>query len=211
MLCSEGSPSRYQAVHTHSSRQEAREGFFVFEWAYGGKVSRGKAMYSHLARRFFTVYVGVLYALQIGRRGNVQAVPLGYSCRWCPVTGGDRPIRWGGEFCGGKFSDLCRSRCIKQEFTTADRPQLNGVAERVLGLIETAAMAGRIQARELFIKAILPATESLWAEASHWACDALNHTATSANPANKSPYEMWYGNPLPRLCFFLSSSPATAR
>ena len=29
----------------------------------------------------------------------------------------------GGEFCGGKFGDLCRSRCIKQEFTTADSPQ----------------------------------------------------------------------------------------
>ena len=28
----------------------------------------------------------------------------------------------GGEFCGGKFGDLCRSRCIKQEFTTADSP-----------------------------------------------------------------------------------------
>ena len=103
----------------------------------------------------------------------------------------------GGEFCRGRFGDLCRSRCIKQEFTTADSPQFNGVAERALGLIETAAMAGRIQARELFPGAQLPATESLWAEASHWACDALNRTATSANPANKSPYEMWYGEPPP--------------
>ena len=58
-------------------------------------------------------------------------------------------------------------------------------------------MAGRIQARELLPGARLPATQSLWAEASHWACDALNRTATSANPANKSPYEMWYGNPPP--------------
>ena len=56
----------------------------------------------------------------------------------------------GGEICGGKFGDLCRSRCIKQEITTADSPQVNGVAERALGFIETAAMAGRIQARELF-------------------------------------------------------------
>ena len=51
----------------------------------------------------------------------------------------------GVNFCGGKFGDLCRSRCIKQELTTADCPQFNGVAERALGLIETAAMAGRIQ------------------------------------------------------------------
>ena len=103
----------------------------------------------------------------------------------------------GGGFCGGNFGELCRSRCIKQEFTTADSPQYNGVAERALGLIEKAAMAGRIQAHELFPNVQLPATESLWAEASHWACDALNRTATSANPANKSPYEMWYGNPPP--------------
>ena len=103
----------------------------------------------------------------------------------------------GGEFCGGNFGDLCRSRSIKQQLTTADSPQFNGVAERALGLIETAAMAGRIQARELFPGAQLPATGSLWAEASHWACDALNRTAASANPANKSPYEMWYGNPPP--------------
>ena len=103
----------------------------------------------------------------------------------------------GGEFCGGQFGALCRSRCIKQEFTTADSPQLNEVAERLLGLIETATMAGRIQARELFPGAQLPATESLWAEASHWACDALNRTVTSANTANKSPYEMWYLNSPP--------------
>ena len=103
----------------------------------------------------------------------------------------------GGEFRGGTFGDLCRSRGIKQEFTTADSPQFNGVAERALGLIETATMAGRIQARELFPGAQLPATEALRVEASHWACDALNCTAMTANPANKSPYEMWYGNPPP--------------
>ena len=93
--------------------------------------------------------------------------------------------------------DLCRSRGIKQEFTTADSPRFNGVAERAQGLIETAAMAGRIQARALFPGAQLPATEALWAEASHWAHDAWNRTATTANPADKSPYDMWYGNPPP--------------
>ena len=48
----------------------------------------------------------------------------------------------GGEFCGGKFGDLCRLRCIKQDFTTTDSPQFNGVAERALGLIETAGHNG---------------------------------------------------------------------
>ena len=99
----------------------------------------------------------------------------------------------GGEFRGVEFGDLYRSRGIKQEFTTADSPYLNGVAERALGLIETAAMMGPIQACQLFHSAKLPATESLWAEASYWACDDLNPTATSANPANKSPHEMWHG------------------
>ena len=45
---------------------------------------------------------------------------------------------------------------MKQEFATADSHQFNGVAERVLGLIDTAAMAGRIQAQERF-----PARNSL--------------------------------------------------
>ena len=66
----------------------------------------------------------------------------------------------GGEFRVGKFGNLRRSRGIKQEFTTADSPQFNGVAQRALGLIETAVMAGRIQIRERFPGAQLPATES---------------------------------------------------
>ena len=78
----------------------------------------------------------------------------------------------GGEFRGGKFGDLCRSRGIKQEFTTADSSQLNGAAERTLGLIETTAMAGRIQAREFLPGTQLSATASLWAKESHWACVA---------------------------------------
>ena len=101
----------------------------------------------------------------------------------------------GGKYRKGKFGDLCRSRGTKQESTTADSPQFNGVVERALGLIEMAAMAGRIQTREFFPRAHLPETESLWAQASHWACNALNRTATTVKPENNSPYEMWYGNP----------------
>ena len=56
----------------------------------------------------------------------------------------------GGKFCGGGFGDLCRSRCIKQEFTTADSPQFKGVAERALGLIETAVMMGRFKLMSFF-------------------------------------------------------------
>ena len=33
-----------------------------------------------------------------------------------------------GQFRGGNFGDLCRLRGVKQEFTTFDSPQFNGVA-----------------------------------------------------------------------------------
>ena len=55
----------------------------------------------------------------------------------------------GGEFHDGKFGDIFRTRCLKQEFSNVDSPQFNGVAERALGLIETAAIAGRIKARDV--------------------------------------------------------------
>ena len=67
----------------------------------------------------------------------------------------------GGEFPREKCRDLHKSRGIKQEFTTADSTQFNGVGERTLGLIETAAMARRIQARERFPYAQSRAAASL--------------------------------------------------
>ena len=42
-------------------------------------------------------------------------------------------------------------------------------------------MAARSQAKVLFGHVQLPKTDRLWAEAMHWACEALNHTACSAN------------------------------
>ena len=103
----------------------------------------------------------------------------------------------GGEFFGGEFGDVCRQYCIKQEFTNAKSPELNGVAERALGIIQNAALAARIQAPILFPHVELPPSETLWAEAVHWACEALNRTATTSNPGNKSPYEMWHGKAAP--------------
>ena len=98
------------------------------------------------------------------------------------------------EFFGGAFGKLCRRRGIKQKFTPADSPKYNGVAERALRLINDVAVAARIQATELYPNA--PNYPSLWAEAASWAY-ALNCTATTANPGDKSPYEMWHGSPLP--------------
>lgn len=99
----------------------------------------------------------------------------------------------GGEFRWEEFVDLSTHHGIKHEFTVADSPQLNGVAERAKGLMETAAMASKIPARELFSGAQVTITESLSAEASHWACNAFNHAATTGIPESESTHEMWYG------------------
>ena len=58
-------------------------------------------------------------------------------------------------------------------------------------------MEGRLQARELSPGAQLPATKSSWAEASDWARDVSNRTATTANPESKSPHKMWHGRAPP--------------
>ena len=94
---------------------------------------------------------------------------------------------------------MFRSQGIKQESTTADIPQSNGVAERELGVIQTAAiMAGRIKAPEHCPGAQLSATSLLWAKVSRYACEALNHTARSPNLESKPLHEMWHGSPPPR-------------
>ena len=115
----------------------------------------------------------------------------------------------GREFFGGASGELCRKRGIKQEFTPADSPKYNSVAERALGLINDAAVAARIQATELYPNA--PNYPSLWAEAASWACHALNCTATTANPGDKSPYEMWYGSHSPRGAVWPFLKPAVCR
>ena len=101
----------------------------------------------------------------------------------------------GGKFSKGAFGALCTTEKIRQEFTTADSPQYNGVAERQIAIIEAAGLAARIQAAAKYPNEVFPRGESLWAEQAHWACPALSCTATSANPGHKSPHEMWFGSP----------------
>ena len=97
----------------------------------------------------------------------------------------------GGEFSEGNFGKLCRKRKIKQECTTsADSHKYNGFAKQGLALIESVALAVRIQASELFPGFNVPEGLSLWTEAMNWACDAYNRTATVGNSSNLSPYEM---------------------
>ena len=56
---------------------------------------------------------------------------------------------------GGSLDTCVDHEVFKQEFTTADGPQFNGVAERPLGLIEAAAIRGQIQARALFSRSAI--------------------------------------------------------
>ena len=67
----------------------------------------------------------------------------------------------GGDFIEGKFGKLCRERKRKQEFITADSPDYNGVAERGVAMIESAALAATTQASELFSGYSIPEGPSL--------------------------------------------------
>ena len=84
---------------------------------------------------------------------------------------------------------------IRQEFTAADSPQYNGVAERQTAILEAAGLAARIQVAAKYPNEVFPRGDSLWAEQAYWACHALNCMATSANPGYKSPHEIRFGSP----------------
>ena len=92
-----------------------------------------------------------------------------------------------GEFSGGAFREPCEDRGIRQEFTTPDTLQLNVVVERSLVIVQEAAQAACLEVPRLFPDVQTPATASLWAEACFWANDALNRSATEANPGSASP------------------------
>ena len=98
----------------------------------------------------------------------------------------------GKEFMKRKFGKLCREQKIKQELTTADSPEYNGVAGRGLAMIESAALAARTHASELFPGYSIPEGPSLWAEAMNWVCDAYNRTAAVTTSGIHSPHEMFY-------------------
>ena len=66
----------------------------------------------------------------------------------------------GGEFSKGAFGALCTTEKIRQELTTVDSPQYNGVAERQIGIIEAAGLATRIQAAAKYPNEVFPRGES---------------------------------------------------
>ena len=64
----------------------------------------------------------------------------------------------------GKFNEICRKLHIKREFTSANTPHLNGVAERGLTLIEKVAKASAYQAKVSFVGMDLPPMDRLWTD-----------------------------------------------
>ena len=84
----------------------------------------------------------------------------------------------------GKFDEICRKLHIKREFTSANMPQLTGVAERGLTLIEKVAKASAYQVKVSFVGMDLPPMDCLWTNNHHNACDVLNRSATISNKGN---------------------------
>ena len=69
--------------------------------------------------------------------------------------------------------------------------------ETYLGIIQKSGLAARIQAPINLPHVQLPLTKSLWAGTVRWANDTLHHTATTADPGNRSRHEMWHGTAAP--------------
>ena len=86
----------------------------------------------------------------------------------------------GGEYENGTLSEFCRSNAIKQEFTTPDTPQQNGVSERLNRTVVEMARTWMMQCN-------IPKT--FWFHAVEYACEVLNRTPTITNNM-KSPFEM---------------------
>ena len=122
-----------QSTHTRADKKLGR----VFVDLSGPKVveSHGGKRYTLIVRDDFSRYTWVYFMRHKSDAAETFKQFLA-DTRADGVPSQVMPVRsdGGGGFCGGKFGDLCRSRCIKQEFITAGSPQFNGVAERALGL-----------------------------------------------------------------------------
>ena len=76
---------------------------------------------------------------------------------------------------GGAFANPCREWHIRQEFTTADSPQFNGVAEWGIAMIESAGKAATIEAGLNVPGMGIPSGNSLWAAQAYCVpCAQLN-------------------------------------
>ena len=88
-----------------------------------------------------------------------------------------------GDNSRGAFAKRCRRHNIRRKFTAAITQNSTGLA----------GMAAQVQAQSLFPGFEIPSGSRLWSARNHWACYALNRTATRVNVGNKSPFEMCFG------------------
>ncbi|CAB1116207.1 unnamed protein product [Ectocarpus sp. CCAP 1310/34] len=116
----------------------------------------------------------------------------------------------GTEWTRGDFRRFCDDNGIGVEFTPPGVPQYNGVVESAIWRIMKAGMAARRSAGRVFhvdfasIPGLDERGDRLWMESAKWAADALNQSATKANPGRRSPHEMFTGEqgPFRVLPFF---------
>ncbi|CAN0094397.1 unnamed protein product [Ascophyllum nodosum] len=72
---------------------------------------------------------------------------------------------------GGESLKTSTQKKVKQELTTAYSPQLNGIAERQIVILEAADLAARNQALGRYPNEAFPKGENLWTEQVSWACN----------------------------------------
>ena len=82
---------------------------------------------------------------------------------------------------------------MKREFNTPGTSELNGCAERMIAILDTAGLAARVHAKRRF-PGVPVNVDTLWRESLKWAADAFNRAATSANPGMKSSNCRYYRN-----------------
>ncbi|KAE8725329.1 hypothetical protein F3Y22_tig00008957pilonHSYRG00078 [Hibiscus syriacus] len=92
----------------------------------------------------------------------------------------------GGEYTSEEFDDFCKKECIKRQFTVANTPQQNGVAER---MNRTLLERTRAMLRDACLE------KSFWAEAVNTTCYLVNQAPSTAIEL-KTPMEMWTGKPV---------------
>ena len=96
------------------------------------------------------------------------------------------------EFKSLSFANLSREQGNMQKTTTADSPQVNGVAERGIVMIEPAGKTAIIQSGVSIPGMGVPSGNSACAAQAYWVCHALNAKAITSNPRRMTVrYVLW--------------------
>ena len=113
----------------------------------------------------------------------------------------------GSEYSKSAFGALYTIEKIRQEFTAADPPQYNGVAECQIAIIEAAGLAARIQAAAKYPNEVFSREESLWAEQAHWVCHASSSPFPFLNPGFRGVKRRNELQLKAARCWYLGSAP----